>query len=74
MHPRFLVVVAILVAINWVLAGRLNPPEPSVKVPYSPVFLDQVREGNVERINSRGAGVTGEFRAAVDLARQRRRS
>ena len=38
---------------NWVLAEQLDPPEPSVKVPYSPVFLDEVRAGNVERINSR---------------------
>src|SRR3712207_8652196 len=36
-----------------------------VRVPYSPVFLDQVRAGNVERINSRGAAVTGEFKRAV---------
>jgi cell division protease FtsH len=69
MHPRFLALVALLVVINWVLAGRLNPPEPSVKVPYSPVFLDQVRDGNVERINSRGAGVTGEFRTPVTWPR-----
>jgi cell division protease FtsH len=65
MQPRFLLLVAVLLAIDWVLVGRLNPAEPSVKVPYSPVFLDQVRSGNVERINSAGAGVTGEFRVAV---------
>ena len=64
-QPRFLVLVGLLVVANWVLAGQLNPPEPSVRVPYSPVFLDQVRAGNVARINSLGAGVTGEFRAAV---------
>jgi cell division protease FtsH len=65
LQPRVLVLIALLVAANWALAPRLNPPEPSVKVPYSPVFLDQVRAGNVERINSRGAGVTGEFLKAV---------
>ena len=70
MHPRFLALVALLVVANWVLAAQLNPPEASVKVPYSPVFLDEVRAGNVERINSRGAGVTGEFRTPVAWPRR----
>ena len=65
LQPRLLALIGLLVVVNWALAPRLNPPEPSVKVPYSPVFLDQVRAGNVERINSRGAGVTGEFLKAV---------
>jgi cell division protease FtsH len=69
LQPRVLLLIALLVVANWVLAERLNPPEPSVKVPYSPVFLDEVRAGNVERINSRGAGVTGEFRKAVSWPR-----
>ncbi len=68
-QPRFLALVGLLVVANWVLADQLNPPEPSVRVPYSPVFLDQVRAGNVERINSRGAGVTGEFRDDVTWPR-----
>ena len=69
-QPRFLALVGLLVVMNWVLVAVLNPPEPSVKVPYSPVFLDQVRAGNVERINSRGAGVTGEFHKAVTWPRK----
>jgi cell division protease FtsH len=68
LRPRFLLLVAALLVANWVLLGMLDPPEPSVKVPYSPVFLDEVRAGNVERINSRGAGVTGEFRKEVTWA------
>jgi cell division protease FtsH len=69
LQPRFLGLVALVVILDWVLVGQLNPPPPSVRVPYSPVFLDQVRAGNVERINSRGAGVTGEFRRAVTWPR-----
>ncbi len=69
LRPRFLALVALLVVANWILAQRLNPPEPSVKVPYSPVFLDQVRADNVMRINNRGAGVTGEFRNDVTWPR-----
>ena len=41
------------------------PEEPSVRVPYSPLFLDEVRAGNVERINTRGTAITGEFRRRV---------
>ena len=69
LQPRFLGLVALVVVLDWVMVGQLNPPPPSVKVPYSPVFLDQVRAGNVERINSRGAGVTGEFQKAVTWPR-----
>ena len=65
LQPRFLALVAVLVVANWMLLQTLNPPEPSVTVPYSPVFLDQVESGNVVRINSRGASITGEFRNEV---------
>ena len=67
LQTRFLVLVGLLVAL--LVAGRVNRPDPSVTVPYSPVFLDEVRDGNVERINSRGAGVTGVFRTAVTWPR-----
>jgi cell division protease FtsH len=63
LQARFVVLVGLLVAL--LIAGRVDRPDPSVTVPYSPVFLDEVRDGNVERINSRGAGVTGVFRKAV---------
>jgi cell division protease FtsH len=67
LQTRFLVLLGLLVAL--LIAGRVNRPDPSVTVPYSPVFLDEVRGGNVERINSRGAGVTGVFRTAVTWPR-----
>jgi cell division protease FtsH len=67
LQTRFLVLVGLLVAL--VVAGRVDRPGPSVTVPYSPVFLDEVRNGNVERINSRGAAVTGVFRRAVTWPR-----
>ena len=68
LQTRFLVLFGLLVAL--LIAGRVNPPDANVTVPYSPVFLDQVRDGNVERINSRGAGVTGVFRKAVAWPRE----
>src|SRR5688572_15163675 len=69
-RPRFLLLITALLIANWVLMGLIDPPEPSVRVPYSPVFLDEVRAGNVERINSRGAGITGEFRKEVTWPRE----
>jgi cell division protease FtsH len=69
-QPRFLATVAVLIAVYWTIVLLLSPHEPSVKVPYSPVFLNEVRAGNVERINSRGAQVTGEFREAVTWPRE----
>src|SRR5918997_4017825 len=67
LQTRFLVLLGLLVAL--LIAGRVNRLDPSVTVPYSPVFLDEVRRGNVDRINSRGAGVTGVFRMAVTWPR-----
>ncbi len=69
LRPRFLALVALLVALDLVVLDRLDPPEPVVSVPYAPVFRDQVSAGNVVRINSRGAGVNGEFRTAVTWPR-----
>src|SRR3954470_24855849 len=69
LRPRFLGLVALLLALNWILINQLDPGPDSVKVPYSPLFLDQVREGNVERINTTGAAITGEFRQPVTWPR-----
>jgi cell division protease FtsH len=69
-RPRFILLVVSLLALNWILIGRVAPPEESVQVPYSPVFLDEVREGNVMRINSRGASITGEFSEDVSWPEQ----
>jgi cell division protease FtsH len=68
-RPWFLGLVVLLVVADFVLLGRVSPSEPSVRIPYSPVFLDQIRDDNVLRINSRGAGVTGEFRDEVTWPR-----
>ena len=70
MQPRFLALVALLVVLDFTLMSRLNPTDPAVKVPYSPVFLDEVEDGNVKRINSRGAGITGEFDTPVAWPRK----
>src|SRR5690242_19855198 len=62
MRPRF---IALIVALLLADGALVEPPEPKVRVPYSPYFLDQVRAGNVKQINTRGEEVTGEFRTKV---------
>jgi cell division protease FtsH len=65
-QPRFWLIVLALLALNYVSVSLLAPgKEREVRVPYSPVFLDQVRAGNVERIASTGTTVSGEFEKAV---------
>jgi cell division protease FtsH len=61
-----LVVVAVgLFALNWYLASRVTEEENRVRVPYSPLFLSQVRAENVASITSRGTAIQGRFRRAV---------
>jgi cell division protease FtsH len=62
---RFLVIVALLLALNYVLAAVFSPEEERARVPYSPFFLDQVKAGNVKEISSRGETVEGEFKREV---------
>jgi cell division protease FtsH len=60
------VVVALgLFAVNWYLASRVTEGENRVRVPYSPLFLDQVTNENVESITSRGSAIQGKFKRAV---------
>ncbi|HET9275593.1 MAG TPA: ATP-dependent zinc metalloprotease FtsH, partial [Gemmatimonadales bacterium] len=65
MPPRrtWLTILFILLA-NYLLMRFLFPaPEPG-KVPYT-LFRQQVERGNVEKIYSRGEGITGRFRTPV---------
>src|SRR3954469_4034493 len=67
---RFLVIVLALLALNYVSVAMLAPGrEEPVRVPYSPTFLQQVRDGNVERISSTGATVEGKFKKDVTYPR-----
>ena len=63
--PRTIVIVLVLLALNYALASAFNRPEPTVRIPYSPVFLEQVEKGNVARISSEDTTVDGEFKQEV---------
>jgi cell division protease FtsH len=62
---RFLLILAVLFFLNWLIVAIFAPAEERIKVPYNPTFLTQVRDGNVEEISSRGETVQGTFREQV---------
>src|SRR3712207_2139513 len=65
-NRRFITFVLLLLALNYLLVSMFAPgTERAVRIPYSPAFLEQVRSGNVERINAQGDTVDGEFRREV---------
>jgi len=62
---RFLLILAVLFFLNWLIVAIFAPAEERIQVPYTPTFLNQVRQGNVEEISSRGETVEGTFREQV---------
>jgi cell division protease FtsH len=62
---RIAVVVIAAFVVNYWLASRSLSEAPRIRIPYSPLFLDQVRDGNVESITSKGGFLQGTFRVAV---------
>ena len=66
MRPRFWVIVLALLALNYMSVALFAPgKERAVRIPYSPTFLAQVRDGNVEKVSSTGSTVSGEFKREV---------
>jgi cell division protease FtsH len=60
--PWWIVVVVALFAFNYWAASRATEHEQRIRVPYSPFFLTQVRQGNVTEITSKGTAVQGTFK------------
>jgi cell division protease FtsH len=61
----YLVLIAAMLGINYWAAHRVVTPVERIRVPYSPLFLDQVRAGNVSAITSTGSEIQGDFRKAT---------
>jgi cell division protease FtsH len=59
---RFVGILLLLLALNWIAVAVFAPPKERISVPYTPFFLDQVRKGNVKDISSEGDTVKGDFR------------
>ncbi|HEY7003914.1 MAG TPA: ATP-dependent zinc metalloprotease FtsH [Gaiellaceae bacterium] len=50
-----------LLAFNIFFGMRATQPESRLRVPYSPFFLDQVTDGHVSEITSKGTAIQGTF-------------
>jgi cell division protease FtsH len=50
-----------LLVLNYWFASRETRAKPRVQVPYSPFFLEQVRDGHVASITTKGTAVQGTF-------------
>ena len=59
-----LLVVA-LIALNFWVSSQALSPSPRVRIPYSPTFLTQANDNNVESISSTGASIEGTFKKEV---------
>jgi cell division protease FtsH len=59
--PRWIVFAAALLALNIFIGSRAMQPTSRVRVPYSPFFVQQVRDGHVKEIMSKGTAIQGTF-------------
>jgi cell division protease FtsH len=59
--PWWIAIVVALFAFNYWAASRATEHEQRIRVPYSPFFLTQVRQGNVAEITSKGTAIQGTF-------------
>jgi cell division protease FtsH len=66
---RLAVLAIVLFGINYWAASRANQHHPRIRIPYSPLFLQQVRSGNVAQITSKGTAVQGELKQSVTLGK-----
>jgi cell division protease FtsH len=57
-------IIAAFVLNYWIASRQLSEPL-RIHIPYSPLFLDQVRAGNVDRITSKGTSLQGMFKKPV---------
>ena len=63
---QIVVLLVFVISLNVLIASLIGSrEETSVRVPYMPVFLEQVRADNVVSVDSEGATMRGEFRKAV---------
>jgi cell division protease FtsH len=62
---RFVAVLLLLLVLNWAIVAIFAPAEPRIRVPYTPTFLQEVRDGNVKEISSTAETVKGDFKKEV---------
>ena len=64
---RWLAVVLViaLIALNFWISSQALSPSPRVRIPYSPTFLTQAEDHNIQSISSTGASIQGTFKKQV---------
>lgn len=60
----FWLVVALLLIVNWIVASSFLHDPSRLRVPYT-VFLEEVEQGNVDELTSRGDAIQGQFKSSV---------
>jgi cell division protease FtsH len=66
-RPRFqvsrnwIIFALLLLALNIYLGARATKEPSRVRIPYSPFFLQQVRDSHVKQITSKGTAIQGTF-------------
>src|SRR2546428_757324 len=58
---RWILFALALLVLNFYVGSRATQPPSRMRVPYSPFFLEQVREGHVKEITSKGTAIQGTF-------------
>jgi cell division protease FtsH len=59
-----LVIVCLLALNLWISSQALSPNSP-VRIPFSPTFITQVKDGNVQEISSTGDSIQGTFKTQL---------
>jgi cell division protease FtsH len=65
--PRFrpprgwIIFAVVLLGLNFYLGSRATQPASRIRVPFSPFFLQQVTDGHVKDITSKGTAIQGTF-------------
>ncbi len=62
---RFFVILAVLLALNYLFVAIFAPADERKRIPYTPDFIEQVEQGNVKEISSKGDTVQGEYKKKV---------
>jgi cell division protease FtsH len=66
--PRWGVITALIIgllALNLWISSQALSPNARVRIPYSPTFLTQLKNGNVKEISSTGNAIQGELKEAI---------
>jgi cell division protease FtsH len=58
-------IIVFLLAINLWVSSQALKPNPPVRIPYSPKFLDEVQANNVKLVSSTGDAISGTFKTPI---------